>query len=161
MSSKDATGLQIRWLIRRDLENVIGIDKASFNDNWPEDEFLNQLRKRNCVGMVVEGDDDSILGFMIYELQNDTVHLVRLAVAPDQRRRTVGTQMLNRLKDKLSQQRRTRLEIWLDEHNLNAQLFFRSGDFRCADIDDGMYLMRYSLKEEVGYVPKNRIARFL
>ena len=50
----DATALHIRWMIRRDMPDVMGIEVASFEYAWTEDDFLRCLRQRNCIGMVAE-----------------------------------------------------------------------------------------------------------
>ena len=41
---------QIRWLIRRDMPEVMEIENRSFEFPWVEDEFLACLRQRNCIG---------------------------------------------------------------------------------------------------------------
>jgi len=39
---------QIRWLIRRDMTEVLEIENASFEYTWNEEDFLHCLRQRNC-----------------------------------------------------------------------------------------------------------------
>ena len=46
----DATRTQIRWLIRRDMDEVLSIEQGSFEYPWTEEEFLCCLRQRNCIG---------------------------------------------------------------------------------------------------------------
>jgi len=58
---------QIRWLIRRDMPEVLEIERANFEYTWTEEDFLCCLRQRNCIGMVAE-IAHNIEGFMIYEL---------------------------------------------------------------------------------------------
>lgn len=43
---------QIRWLIRRDMPEVMEIEKRSYEFPWTEEEFLTCLRQRNCIGTV-------------------------------------------------------------------------------------------------------------
>ena len=45
---------QIRWLIRRDMPEVLGIENDSFEYAWKEEDFLCCLRQRNCIGLVSE-----------------------------------------------------------------------------------------------------------
>ena len=66
--------VHIRWMIRRDMPSVLGIEQSCFEFAWNEDDFIRCLRQRNCIGMVAEIDDE-IVGFMIYETaQESTSH---------------------------------------------------------------------------------------
>ncbi|MCH2210653.1 MAG: ribosomal protein S18-alanine N-acetyltransferase [Fuerstiella sp.] len=163
--SNPASDLLIRWLIRRDMEEVLDIERGSFEYPWTEEEFLCCLRQRNCIGTVAELDH-KIVGFMIYELHQSMLKILNFAVSPYHRRDGVGRQMVQRLIDKLSQQRRREIVLEVRETNLAAQMFFGSCNFRALSVlrnhyDDTLedaYYMRYSLKESVeSYKPSNRL----
>jgi len=129
---------QIRWMIRRDMPEVLAIETANFEFPWSEEDFLQCLRRRNCIGMVAERDG-RIVGFMIYELQKSRIHLLNLSVAAEHQRHGIGRQMLNKLISKLSAQRRNRIVLAVRETNLAAQLFFRANGFRAVSILHGFY----------------------
>lgn len=143
---------QVRWLIRRDMDEVMEIEKRSFDHPWSEEEFLCHLRERNTIGAVIE-DHESVLGYMVYQLHKSKLVLLNLAVKPIERRSGYGRQMIQRLIDKLEQQRRTAIECTVCEQNLNAQLFLQSCGFKASrvikDAWNGAdaYLFRYRLKE--------------
>ena len=46
--------VHIRWMIRRDMAEVLEIERAAFEFPWFEEEFIRCLRQRNCIGMVAE-----------------------------------------------------------------------------------------------------------
>src|SRR5690348_2779098 len=46
------SAVHIRWMIRRDMPEVMRTERASFEYSWTEDDFLRCLRQRNCIGMV-------------------------------------------------------------------------------------------------------------
>ncbi|MEW4569294.1 GNAT family N-acetyltransferase [Tautonia sp. JC769] len=94
----------IRWMIRRDLPDVLAIEQASDPAPWCEEEFLRVLRQRNCIGMVAEADD-RVLGFMIYTLHKSHLQVSKFAVTPEARRRGVGRQMMAKLVGKLGERR--------------------------------------------------------
>lgn len=152
----DETTTQVRWLIRRDMHDVLMIERASFPDPWTEADFLSALRQRNCIGMVAERDG-VIVGHMIYTLHDSRMDLLNLAVLPDCRRLGVGRAMIDRLIDKLSQYRRKRITLKIIESNLQGQLFFRSMGFRAGRVLRGWYdttgedayLMAYRIKTPV------------
>ena len=163
--------VQIRWMIRRDMPEVLDIERQSFEFAWTEEDFLCCLRQRNCIGMVAERQE-RIAGFMIYELLKSQLHVLNFAVPKWARRQGVGTQMIEKLVNKLSQQRRQEICLEVRETNLDAQKFFRSQGLSASsilrghyeDTEEDAYVMRYQLypSDEVilPFVPKNRIAHF-
>ena len=150
---------RIRWLIRRDMREILEIEKRSFDHPWTEEEFLCCLRQRNCIGMVYESSRYDIHGYMIYELHKDRLKILNLAVAPEVRRTGIGRAMVTRLIDKLSQQRRTSIECEVSERNLPAQLFLQAAGFRAEEILrthydlwlDGAYLFRFTIPEAMDH----------
>jgi len=159
-------GAHIRWMIRRDMPEVLNIESQSFEFPWSEDDFIRCLRQRNCIGMVAE-HEEQIVGFMIYELNRNLLHVLNFAVRADFRRRGLGSQMLDKLVSKLSQQRRTRITLEVRESNLAAQLFFRRAGFKAVsvlrdyyeDTTESAYVMNYALEADESVEPLNRITR--
>ena len=169
-SSRDHAPLdvQIRWLIRRDMGEVLEIERQAFEFAWSEEDFLCCLRQRNCIGMVAE-HNHRIVGFMIYELHKEKLHILNFAVAEDCRRRGVGSQMVLRLIDRLSQQRRKEILLEVREGNVPAQMFFQRQDFRAVtilrahydDTAEDAYIMRYCLTDPAeDFAETNRVAAF-
>ena len=161
--------VQIRWLIRRDMPAVLGVEAASFEFAWTEEDFICCLRQRNCIGMVAEVAGE-VVGYMIYELQKSRLRILNFAVAPESRRGGVGRAMVRRLIDKLSQQRRTEIVLEVRETNLPAQLFFRNEGFRAFrvvhdrydDTAEDAYAMHFALTNSpAAYRPQNRISAYL
>ena len=161
--------VQIRWLIRRDMNEVLDIERSSFEFAWTEEEFLCCLRQRNCIGMVAEHDHE-IVGFMIYELHKSRLRILNFAVGANARRRGIGKQMVSRLVDKLSQQRRKEIVLEVRETNLDAQMFFGTQGFRAVsvlrnhydDTAEDAYYMLYKLvgDEMAPFSPHNRISEY-
>ena len=107
---------------------------------------------------------------MIYELHKSRLRILNFAVAPDSRRTGVGRQMVRRLVDKLSQQRRTEIVLEVRETNLPAQMFFKGEGFRAFrvvrdrydDTTEDAYAMHFALADSpAAYKPQNRISAFL
>jgi len=70
--------MHIRWMIRRDYDEVLAIENALFEFPWTEKEFVDELRKRNSIGMVA--DDGDVLGYVVYRLASREIEIVNLAV---------------------------------------------------------------------------------
>ena len=158
-------GIHVRWMIRRDMAEVIGIEREAFEFPWSDEDFTRCLRQRNCIGMVAELAD-SVVAFMIYELHRSRLHMLNFAVMRSHRRLGIGTQMMNKLVGKLSPERRARIVLEVRETNLAAQLFFRSLGFRAVsvlkdfyqDSTEDAYLMHYCLGAGVEANPQRRLA---
>lgn len=133
-----APAVHIRWMIRRDLNDVLRTEMASFEYAWSEEDFLRCLRQRHCIGMVAE-QGETVVGFMIYELQKNYLHLLNFAVHPSARRTGIGTRMIQRLIQKMEAHRRRAIILFVRERNLPAQLFFRKMGFQAVRLLRGYY----------------------
>lgn len=169
-TDREQLRVHIRWMIRRDMPEVLLAEQESFEYAWTEEDFLRCLRQRNCIGMVAE-QGEKVVGFMIYELHKTKLHVLNFAVHPDFRRQDVGQQMVAKLISKLSSHRRTRITLEVRETNLVAQLFFRSQSFKAVRVLRGFYedsgedafLMYYRLPDDTGEDFEdtvNRIAQY-
>jgi [ribosomal protein S18]-alanine N-acetyltransferase len=140
----------IRWMIRRDMGEVLSIEQRSFEYAWSEEEFIRCLRRRDVIGMVAE-KNEKVVGFMIYELHKDRIDLLNFCVSPSCLRMGIGTELMDRLKSKLSHERRNRIVLQVREVNIPAQLFFSSLGFIAIAImrefyketNEDAYLMQY------------------
>ncbi len=127
----------VRWMIRRDMAEVLAIESECFEFAWDEDAFIRCLRQRNCIGMVAE-HDDKVIGYMVYELRPTGIHLLNFAVHPCAQGKGVGRVMLEKLLDKMGQKRRS-IACEVRDSNLDAQLFFRAMGFKAISILRGSY----------------------
>ena len=169
-TEKEQVRVHIRWMIRRDMPEVLQTEQDSFEYAWTEEDFLRCLRQRNCIGMVAE-QGEKVIGFMIYELHKAKLHILNFAVQPTCRRLGVGGQMVAKLISKLSSHRRTRITLEVRETNLPAQLFFRAQGFKAVrvlrnfyeDSGEDAFLMQYRLADDPGEEVEetvNRIAQY-
>ena len=170
-AQKDQVKVHIRWMIRRDMPEVLNTEQESFEFSWTEEDFLKCLRQRNCIGMVAE-HNEKVVGFMIYELHKTKLHVLNFAVHPSCRRIGIGRQMVSKLIGKLSSHRRTKITLAVRETNLGAQLFFKSLTFKATRVLRGYYedsgedafLMQYRIGDDTSMdeidEPVNRIAQY-
>ena len=134
--------------------------------------FFRCLRQRNCIGMVAE-HEHRVVGFMIYELQKSKLRILNFATAPDVQRHGVGSQMVRRLIDKLSQQRRSEIMVEVARDQSRRQFFFRSQSFRAVCVLRSHYddTLRGCVRDAVPaaraeeewllpFSPSNRISEF-
>lgn len=114
----------VRWMVRRDMTEVLAIARNN-GDDITEEEILKLLRQRNVIGMVCEVGE-AVVGFMIYELKKQSIDVIHFMVEPIQCKQGYGRAMLDKLKGKLTGKRRPFLKFTLHESNLEGQLFLRA-----------------------------------
>lgn len=145
----------VRWMVRRDMPEVLEIEKSCFEIPWDKDDFRGFLDTRNCIGMIAE-HEDRVAGFMTYEILKSKFYLHSIAVHPGCRRQGIGSEMVLKLIGKLGTHGRNRIEAGVRETNLSALMFLRANGFRAAQIikdcypgtNDDMYLMRYKMRNK-------------
>ncbi len=161
----DRLRIQLRWMIRRDMPEVLAIEQEAFEFPWSDEDFTRCLRQRNCIGMVAEVGD-SVVAFMIYELHRTRLHVLNFAVRRSHRRLGIGTQMMGKLFAKLSVERRDRILLEVRERNLPAQVFLRSLGYRAItvlkdfyeDSTEDAYLMQFLSAEAASVAMPRRMA---
>ena len=157
--------IHLRWMIRDDMDQVLEIEKSTFEFAWTEEDFIHCLNQRNCIGMVAEYDE-KVVGFMIYELHRDRLNVLNFAVCHELRSSSIGTAMSNKLIGKLSSQRRSKITLEVRETNLDSQLFFQKQGFKAIEVvknsygetPEDAYLMQYDFAPSNKLDLKNRIS---
>lgn len=135
--------VHIRWMIPRDLPEVVGIDLEAFPGKpWDGAQFRAILARRDHIGMVAERGEE-ILGFMVYRLDKPLrkISLERLAVRADHRRHMVGAQMLLKLCAKIKDGSHDyrKLVVDVEEGNLGAQLWLKALGVRAVGVCGDRY----------------------
>lgn len=156
------TKASVTALHRDYLPQVLAIEKVNSQESnplegaWKGKDFKEVLAQPNHQG-IVAWQGTKIVGFAIYCLSLDKIHIANMAVHPDYLRQGIGSQLLMKLKAKLRLKRRTSLEIDIRESNLHAQLFLRGRGFKAICVcrnwyeeprKEDAYKFQYKLEEE-------------
>lgn len=120
---------------RQHLDAALSIEQESFGHPWDEREFRRTLKQRSCDAYVALQGRRKVVGFAVYELHRERVHLLNLAVATHARRAGVGSELVRRLQSL----GRPKIVAEVSEPNLPAQLFLRRHGFVCTRILEGFY----------------------
>jgi ribosomal-protein-alanine N-acetyltransferase len=83
---------------RRDIDDVMTIERESFRNPWPAEAFLDELRtssySRCLVSRAQDPAGDSLAGYICYWILEGELMINNLAVAPAWRRRGVARSLL-------------------------------------------------------------------
>jgi len=156
-----ATQSLIRWMIRKDMPEVLNIEELTNSNPDNEEQFLSYLRQKNIIGMVSEYQEQ-VVGFMIYELQKFNLDIIKFAVHPNYQRQSIGAGMINKLKSKLHNCRRTFIQTEVDDFNLKGQLFLQSRRFIATKVIRNRYQGKNDIYKMEFHLPTtNRIQSYL
>jgi|GEM_PF-1025160 len=142
-------GADIRYLIRRDIPEIMCIEEKKTEDELQtEEEILSKLRQRNCIGTVVEYQNE-IVAFMIYELHKSIISLTDFAVRSDFKRQGIGTLLMHKVIRKGLNEENTRnsITIIVKETNVEMLSFLPHFDFHSISV-----LREYFSDGRDGYV---------
>lgn len=135
------SNFQFRWLIRRDVHSILPMIGIS------EDDLITLLRQRNVIGVVlVEEQTQRNVGVVIYELHKMELNVVHFG-CDRQYADIYFPAMVQRMTDKLSEQRRTRLHVNVPEHDLSSQIRLSELGFLGRQVND-LVVMSYYLHKQ-------------
>jgi ribosomal protein S18 acetylase RimI-like enzyme len=115
----------VRFIYGRDFDRIVEI-AANNNEDVDADRLYFDWQEGS--GMLAEDESAYPIGVCIYHLEEDYIFLKHIFVDNNFQRAKVGTTLINRIKQKLSE-RRPAICIEIEESNLAGQLFFKSLGF--------------------------------
>lgn len=120
--------VSIRWMLPKDMDQVLAIERASYRFPWHESDFAEHIREKNVIPLVaIRGAQ--VVGYVMYENRPDNVGILNLTVDPKDRRRGFGTEIVAKLRTKLAPGKKTRIEAYVRETSLDAHLFLKANGF--------------------------------
>lgn len=131
-----ATDVRIRWITRKDLEQVEQLDQWGTGDRWTAVTFEHHLRHRHTIGMVLVEPSGDVGGYMVYRLERDAVYLLKLVVRRELWGNGHGLRLLRRFADKVRASRRPVARALVPEDNLGACCLLRAAGWRCVGRHD-------------------------
>ena len=144
------TDTNIRHMIRRDLDEIIEIERDNFDRPWTEQEFISFARHPEARPRVVTCGP-RVIGYCM-SIKVDREHrIMNLAVSKRVQRGGVGRLMIGDLKEIVQRHWRRSMVAEVRERNVPAQLFFQAMGFLCVcqhkgyycSTDEDMYYMEW------------------
>lgn len=117
-----------RWMQTKDLDSVTSIELKNNEFYITKEELITLLRRKSVVAIVAI-DNDKVIGFIVCELMNRRIQILDMAVHHAYQLKGVGTLLIDKLKEKLSPKKRTKISIEVRETNLGLQLFLQKKEF--------------------------------
>jgi ribosomal-protein-alanine N-acetyltransferase len=161
--------IHIRWIITKDYDAIIAIERESFEHAWTRAELTKFLKHHAHIGYVAVLNGE-VVGYFLYELHPSHFELVGIAVHPKHRRAGIATKMMGELHKKMIS-RRGCVKLLVRETNVAGQQFFKSVGYmatglvkgaydECADDGVAMVKRRVERKVDEKWLPVNRVEKF-
>ncbi|HWR72942.1 MAG TPA: ribosomal protein S18-alanine N-acetyltransferase [Nitrospirota bacterium] len=94
----ETNGITIEPMQKNDLEQVMAIEQASFTMPWSRNLFLSELRSRTVATLLValaQGTPGrEVVGYIVYWLVADEMHILNLATSPAYRRKRIAKRLV-------------------------------------------------------------------
>jgi [ribosomal protein S18]-alanine N-acetyltransferase len=138
--SATANKVEIRRLELRDLNAIERIERDSYRTPWSRSMFAGELAKPSSVSLgAFDPETGALLGYLIISRYVDAWHVMNLAVAPDQRRRRIAANLLDRLFELTAGEDRRGYTLEVRVSNDVAIRLYEQAGFRARGIRRGYY----------------------
>lgn len=136
-----------------DLDEVLALEQASFSEPWTKKMFLGELRgnafatnlvaRAGAAGYGADVAAGALLGYVMFWVVFEELHLMNLAVRPDVRRRGIGTKLV-----------RHALSVGADRGARTALLEVRASNQAALIMYEGLGFIRRGVRK--GYYDRPR-----
>ncbi|MGD2270680.1 MAG: ribosomal protein S18-alanine N-acetyltransferase [Desulfobacterales bacterium] len=86
-------------MIEADLDAILLIERQSFQRTWPRSLFLGELNCENAYCYTLRRQENAnstrIIAYVCYRVVSDEMHLLRVAVAQQWRRRGIASRLID------------------------------------------------------------------
>jgi ribosomal-protein-alanine N-acetyltransferase len=134
----------VRRMRPEDLEEVMKIQRVSFRNPWSLELFRREMSHDWSTILLAEQSpepgDAQLLGFLIFWLVHDEIHILNVATAPEGRRRGVARELLGTALERARIHRCTLATLEVRRSNEAALELYRSFGFRAVGIRPNYYV---------------------
>jgi ribosomal-protein-alanine N-acetyltransferase len=131
--------LSIGTMTIDDLDEVMGIERASFQTPWSRGAFRYELTQNRVARSLIIRADRQLVGYLcLWEIGHE-IHITNLAVHPSFRRRGIARALLRRVLDDARQGRVELVFLEVRPTNVEALGLYESFGFRVIGRRKGYY----------------------
>jgi [ribosomal protein S18]-alanine N-acetyltransferase len=151
MAVRARSKLEIRRMRPDDLDDVMVIERAAFKHPWSLELFRRELEHDwSTILVAVEpfaplaiaakGPSERVLGFLIFWLVHDEVHILNVAVAPEHRRRGLARMLMQEAERRAQEANAALMTLEVRRGNLGALDLYRQFDYRAVGVRPNYYV---------------------
>jgi [ribosomal protein S18]-alanine N-acetyltransferase len=140
--------LELRRMRPDDLDEVMVIEREAFRHPWSPELFRRELEHDwSTILVAVEPltsasgkGSERIAAFLIYWLVHDEVHILNVAVAPEQRRKGIARMLMAECEKKAHENKAALLTLEVRRSNVAALDLYREFDYRAVGVRPNYYV---------------------
>ncbi|TMA28899.1 MAG: ribosomal-protein-alanine N-acetyltransferase [Deltaproteobacteria bacterium] len=147
MAVRARARLEIRRMRPDDLDDVMLIERAAFRHPWSPELFRRELEHDwSTILVAVEPltsaprGTERIIGFLIYWLVHDEVHVLNVAVTPEHRRKGVARMLMGETERRAQQAGASLMTLEVRRSNQPALELYREFDYRAVGVRPNYYV---------------------
>jgi ribosomal-protein-alanine N-acetyltransferase len=149
MAVRARARLEIRRMRPDDLDEVMTIERAAFRHPWSTELFRRELdHDWSTILVAVEPltsaaggrASEHIVGFLIFWLVHDEVHVLNVATAPDLRRKGIARILMQETEKRALQAGAALMTLEVRRSNAAAIELYRQFDYRAVGIRPNYYV---------------------
>jgi len=130
----------LRLASAEDLPAILAIERASFASPWTEKMFADELKNEwSNVWVAEAGEPRRVVAFAVFWVACDEIHVLNVAVAPEERRRGHARLLLRSVLAFGEHRRMSHVVLEVRPSNLGAQRLYQSLDFRPVGVRPRYY----------------------
>lgn len=129
----------IRFMRPEDLEQVMVIERSSFDSPWTKNNFFDEFKNSDLSTQMVMETDNRIVAFAIIWIIMDECHLANIAVHPEFRRRGIAETMLNKVIEIAKDKRCKKVMLEVRQSNTPALQLYTKYHFEKVGIRKNYY----------------------
>lgn len=130
---------QIREATHLDLDDIMSVEVRSFTTPWSRDAMAQEIDRGDWSRVMVSVMHGELVGFMVYWIVVNELHLLNLAVRPDCRRQGIGRAMVKHLVELADDSGLASLFLEVRVSNTSAQHLYRQFGFEPIAIRQNYY----------------------
>ena len=147
MAVRARARLEVRKMCPEDLDEVMVIELAAFKHPWSTELFRRELEHDwSTILVAIEPltnaphGSERIVGFLIFWLVHDEVHVLNVAVAPEYRRKGIARTLMAETEKRAFDHAAALMTLEVRRSNLAALELYRQFDFRAVGVRPNYYV---------------------
>lgn len=124
------SGVEIRPARRGDLDAIANLETLAFSAPWRRGFFESELTAERRYATVAIGPEGHLLGYLFAMYFEEEMHVNKIAVAEEHRRKGVARALMDGLFDFAGANGIRLISLEVRQSNLEAQRFYESLKFR-------------------------------
>lgn len=130
--------MNIRYMKKEDISQLVALEQACFSDPWSESAFLYELKNPLSVWLVAE-EDGIVAGYVGSQTVLDESDMMNIAVAPEFRRGGIGQTLIYSLIEELKNRGSRCITLEVRLSNASAIALYEKLGFTQVGLRRGYY----------------------